>query len=266
MNNLTLAKNLTAVKKQITDHFGSEFLPVKAPTGNFLLHKSMGIFQMRISGCFIPGYGEGRVLQPGVRMVMSDFQDLLECMPDVRIYAGSFISPFRMKQHLEYRFRMATHIPYGGEADLEKHKPALLELIQSGIDCYPNISSYEELDALLGPIQSDRLGPLMEQWITRGVEGSAYNTSFETEIPGYPKITLSVWYGAYAYGIWKVLLSKVLDREFEATRSWYQGLLDQGEPDYQAMPYDLEFKERMKMNHDRIYPKICSTFEKLVSQ
>lgn len=263
MNNLTLAKNLTAIKKQIAEHFGSAFAPVKASTGNFLLRKSMGVFQMSIDGFFIPGYGEGRVLQPGVYMVMSDFSELLDCIPDVRMYASAFVSPFEMKQHLENRFRMAKHIPYGGEEDLEKHKPVLLKLIQSGIDCYPNISTYEELDALLGPIQSDLLGPLMEQWITRGVEGSASNTSFETEIPGYPKITLSVWYGAYAYGLWKVLLSKVLNREFEATRAWFQGLLDQGEPNFETMPYDMDFKQRVKINHDRIYPKLCSTFEKL---
>lgn len=265
MNNLTLAKNLTAVKKQIAEHFGPEFAPVKASAGNFLLRKSMGVFQMSIDGCFIPGYGEGRVLQPGVYMVMSDFVELLDCIPDIRMYSGAFVSPFRMKQHLEYRFQMAKHIPYGGEADLERHKPVLMELIQSGIDCYPNITTYEELDALLGPIQSDELGPLMEQWITRGVEGSALNTSFETEIPGFPKITLSVLYGAYAYGLWKVLLSKILDREFEATRAWFQGLLDQGEPNFEAMPYVPEFRTSLKVNHELMYPKIQSTFQKLVS-
>jgi hypothetical protein len=106
MNNLSLAKNLTAVKKQIAEHFGPEFVPVKGTTGYFVLRKSMGVFQLEIGGNFIPGYGEGRVLQPSVMMAMSDYQELMECMPHGRMDAGTYASPFRMKQHLGYRFQM----------------------------------------------------------------------------------------------------------------------------------------------------------------
>lgn len=266
MTKFTQSKNLIAVRKQILEDLGSEWNLVVRDSGYFLIRKMMGDFVMDFSISSIPGYGSGRVLQPSITMRVNQFHELIDCIPWCTRQGEYFDSPFKMKLGVRDYFVMPTHIPYSCMDDLEKHKPQLLEHIRNGLSHFPEISSYQELDDLLGPITSDSLDVLMDTWVEHNHPERRCIVGYHTEIKGFPNITLNVWYGAYAFGIWKVILSKILGRDYEATKKWFQGLLDQGTPDFSKLDRPEKDKEWFaRENHKFIYPKIVSAFQNITS-
>lgn len=267
MTKFTQSKNITAVRKQIIEDLGANWNVIVRESGYFVLRKIMGDFVLDVSSSSIAGYGEGRVLQPSIRMRINQFHELAECIPWCTSQGDYFDSPFVMKHGVRAYFVMPTHIPYSCEEDLEKHKPQLLEHIRTGISHFPMISKFDELDQILGPITSDSLNELMENWIEHKWESRRHIVGYHTEIPAYPNVTLNVWYGAYAFGIWKVILSKVLGRDYEVTKKWFQGLLDQGIPNFNNLNRPEEDKKWFANgNHEFIFPKIASAFQKLTHE